>query len=188
MTSSRDSVRLPAGAGRLADYGIEAVDVGLTRILLPEEVTKAVFDRMKSSRERLAREIESEGQSQAQSIRVRAESDAKRIRAFADQFAQSIRDSGDREATAFLAQMNTNPELAVFLEKVRFIREVQPRTATLIFSTEMPGVDLLSPDSLNAGRASSHWLDDLMKSRAAAPAPSGGTGTQPSVTNAGGGQ
>ncbi len=157
------------GGGRLSDYGIEAADVGITRILLPEEVTKAIFDRMKSSRERLAREIESQGQSQAQAIRDRAESDAKRIRAFAEQFAQGIRDSGDREATAFLAQMNSNPELAVFLEKVKFIREIQPRTATLIFSTDMPGIDLLSPDSLNAGSPNSHWMNDLMVAKPNTP-------------------
>lgn len=30
----------------LADYGIEAVDVGVTRVMLPEETTKAVFERM----------------------------------------------------------------------------------------------------------------------------------------------
>lgn len=154
-----------AGVGRLADYGIEAVDVGLTRILLPEEVTKAVFDRMRSGRERIARETESRGQSEAQAIRDRAESDAKRIKAFAEQFAQSIRDMGDREATQYLSQMNVNPELAVFLEKVKFLRDVQPRTATLVFSTNMPGVDLLSPDTLSAGGAGNAWLQELMKSR-----------------------
>jgi membrane protease subunit HflC len=161
------------GTGRLADYGIEAVDVGLTRILLPEEVTKAVFDRMKSGRERIARETESRGQSEAQAIRDRADSDAKRIRAFAEQFAQSIRDMGDREATQYLAQMNANQELAVFLEKVKFLREVQPRTATLVFSTNMPGVDLLSPDTLNAGGAGGAWIGELMKSRTS-PSPRAG--------------
>ncbi len=161
-----------AGTGRLADYGIEAVDVGLTRILLPEEVTKAVFDRMKSGRERIARETESRGQSEAQAIRDRANADSKRIKAFADGFAQSIRDQGDREATQYLAKMNENQELAVFLEKVKFLREVQPRTATLIFSTNMPGMDLLSPDTLNVGGSGGAWLNDLLKSR-----PSGRTGS-----------
>lgn len=168
LRDARDGATTATGTGRLADYGIEAVDVGLTRILLPEEVTKAVFDRMKSGRERIARETESRGQSEAQAIRDRADADAKRIRAFAEQFAQSIRDTGDREATQYLSQMNSNPELAIFLEKVRFLREIQPRTATLVFSTDMPGIDLLSPDSLNLGPNSPAWLQELLRNRGGA--------------------
>lgn len=139
--------------GKLDDYGIAAVDVGLTRVLLPEEVTKAVFDRMRSSRNRLAKEIETQGQSQAQAIRDRAKADADKITAFADRLAQDIRTRGDEEAAPFLAQMNKNPELAVFLSNMEFIRQIQPRTTTLVLPTTMPGMQLLMPDALAGLRA-----------------------------------
>lgn len=135
---------------RLEDYGIEAVDVGMTRILLPQEVTKAIFDRMKSSRMRLAREIESQGQAQAQAIRDRATADAAKITAFAERLAQDIRTRGDREAAPFLKQMDANPQLAVFLQNMDFIRQMNPRTTTLVLPTSMPGLGLVMPDALQA--------------------------------------
>jgi modulator of FtsH protease HflC len=139
--------------GKLDDYGIAAVDVGLTRVLLPEEVTKAVFDRMRSTRTRLAKEIETQGQSQAQAIRDRAKADADKITAFAERLAQDIRTRGDEEAAPFLAQMNKNPELAVFLSNMDFIRQVTPRTTTLVLPSSMPGMQMLMPDALQGLRA-----------------------------------
>jgi hypothetical protein len=127
--------------------------VGLTRVLLPEEVTKAVFDRMRSTRTRLAKEIETQGQSQAQAIRDRAKADADKITAFAERLAQDIRTRGDEEAAPFLAQMNKNPELAVFLSNMDFIRQVTPRTTTLVLPSSMPGMQMLMPDALQGLRA-----------------------------------
>jgi membrane protease subunit HflC len=170
----RDARQSPSGGQqqvrRLADYGIEAVDVGLTRILLPEEVTKAVFDRMKSSRDRLAKEIESQGQSRAQSIRERAQADATRIRSFAESLAAETRRAGDVEASEYFEQMSENAELAVFMEKIRFLEDIRPRTATLVFSTQMPGLDLLSPGAVQGLRPGqfpgTSWLSDSMNSGA----------------------
>lgn len=133
---------------KLSDYGIAAVDVGITRIVLPEETTKAVFDRMKVTREGLAKETESKGNAQAAAIKAKAESDAKKIKDFAERLAQEIRNRGDVEAAPFFAQMNTNPELAVFLQNMDFIRESFGRRTTLILSGSMPGINLLFPDAV----------------------------------------
>lgn len=142
-----------ADGKKLADYGVEAIEVGLTRVLLPEAVTTAVFDRMKSGRERIAKEIESQGQSQAQAIRDKANSDAQKISAFAERLAQDIRSKGDNEVAPYLAMMNQNPQLAVFLDQMEFIRGMNPRTATLVIPSSYPGFNLLMPDSLNGIRA-----------------------------------
>jgi membrane protease subunit HflC len=150
---------------RLSDYGIEAVSVGMTRILLPQEVTKAVFDRMRAGRERLAREIESQGQSQAQAIRDKASSDARRITAFAEALAQNIRTQGDLEARPFLAQMNDNPELAVFMQNMEFIRKMPARTATLILPSTLPGFDALMPDYVQRTRASGQAIPGLISGK-----------------------
>jgi membrane protease subunit HflC len=138
---------------KLADYGVEAIEVGLTRVLLPEAVTTAVFDRMKSGRERIAKEIESQGQSQAQAIRDKANSDAQKISAFAERLAQDIRSKGDNEVAPYLAMMNQNPQLAVYLDQMEFIRGINPRTATLVIPSAYPGFNLLMPDALNGMRA-----------------------------------
>jgi len=133
---------------KLSDYGIAAVDVGITRIVLPEETTKAVFDRMKVTREGLAKETESKGNAQAAAIKAKADSDAKKIRDFAERLAQEIRNRGDIEAAPYFAQMNTNPELAVFLQNMDFIQDSFGRRTTLILSGSMPGINLLYPDSV----------------------------------------
>jgi modulator of FtsH protease HflC len=134
-------------------YGIEAVSVGMTRILMPQEVTAAVFERMKAGRERIKSEIESQGQSQAQTIRDRATSDAQKISAFAERLAQDIRSKGDSEVAPYLEMMNQNPQLAVYLEQMEFIRGMNPRTATLVVPSSYPGFNLLMPDALNTMRA-----------------------------------
>lgn len=133
----------------LADYGIEAVDVGVTRVMLPEETTRAVFERMGANRDRLAAEIEAKGQAVAQAIRDTAENESRMIRAFADSRAQEIRKQGDREAATYLGQMNSNPELAVFLRRMEFLRDATAKRMTFVFPTSMPGFDLVKPDALN---------------------------------------
>ncbi len=135
---------------QLADYGIQAVDVGLTRILLPEEVTRAVFDRMKATRDRLSKEIETQGQSQAEAIRTKAKSDAERITSFAQGLADRIRTRGDLEAVPYIEKMNQMPELAVFIANMDFIRKIDPRTSTLVVPSTMPGIGALMPDALSS--------------------------------------
>lgn len=134
----------------LADFGVAVTNVGLMRIVLPEETTKAVFDRMKATRAKIATEIESRGNSEADAIRARAESDARIIRDFADRLAKEIRTRGDREAVPFIAQMQSNPDLAVFLATTDFLREAYSKRTTLVLAADIPGIRLLFPDALDA--------------------------------------
>lgn len=133
----------------LGAYGIEVADVGINRVLLPEETTKAVFDRMGTNRERLAKEITAKGDADASSIRSAAESQATTILGFTDARAQEIRNVGDLEAAEFMARMKENPELAVFLKNMEFLREVLAKRITLVFPTSMPGFEATAPDALN---------------------------------------
>jgi membrane protease subunit HflC len=131
---------------QLADYGIEAVSVNITRIMLPEEVSRAIFERMKAGRERIAKEIESEGQSQAQAIRDKAAADAQRISSFAEQLAQTIRGKGDEESKPFIEQMASHPEFAVFLSQTEALKKFNPKQSTIVIDADMPGFNMLSPD------------------------------------------
>ncbi len=133
----------------LADFGIEAISVGISRVLLPEETTQAVAQRMIANRDKLAKTIESEGEARATEIMSRAESDRRRIIAFAEERAKQIRAAGDIEASDFLGQMNELPELAVFLKNMELLRESFGRRITLVWTAGMPGLSLLSPDALS---------------------------------------
>lgn len=139
-----------ARGGLLAAYGIEVVDLGITRVLLPEETTKSVFDRMKATREGDAKAIESQGLAQAQAIRSKAKADADRITAFAERLAQDIRVQGDLAAAPYLAAQNQNADLAVFLRSIRFMEEVKSNSFTLVFSGDTPGMAIFDPGVLNS--------------------------------------
>jgi membrane protease subunit HflC len=141
------------GGLSLADYGIEAIDVGITRLLLPEETTKAVIERMKAGRERIALETQSQGEAFAKSIRSKAEADARRITDFVERLGSDIRARGDREAAPYLAQMNSNPSLAVYLDNVNLLSSLVAKRTTLVLPTSMPGMSLFSPNALDGLKA-----------------------------------
>ena len=137
-----------SGGQPLNDYGIEISNVGIDRIVLPEETTTAVINRMGANRDRLAERYESEGRSQARAIEAEAASQAERIRAFAQRRADEILAKGEQEAAPYLAQQNINPELAVFIQNIKLMREAMAKKFTLIFSTSDYGMQLFDPEVL----------------------------------------
>lgn len=136
------------GGNPLSDYGITVTFVGIDRIVLPEDTTDAVITRMGANRDRLAERYESEGRSQARAIEAKARSDADKIRAFARRRADEIIAKGEAEAAPYLAQQNVNPELAVFIQNIRLMRESMAKKFTLIFSTSDYGMQLFDPNIL----------------------------------------
>jgi len=137
---------------KLADYGIEAEDLGLMRVVLTEEVSKAVMERMRSSREKIVKDTQSQGQAMANGIRSQADSDANRISQFAENLAQKIRAQGEFEAVQYYQQMNDHPELAQFNANMEFIREVYAKRMTMVVSAGMPGIGLMFPDAVEQMR------------------------------------
>ena len=132
----------------LSAYGIEPVEVGIMGMGLPQDTTKAVFEHMKAARDAIANAVVQQGQSEAGQIRSTAENNAQRIQHFANQLAASIKSQGDVEAKQFLSQMKEDPQLAVFIQNMDFYRKAWgSRGTTLVFSTALPGLDLLNPDS-----------------------------------------
>lgn len=136
--------------GSLDDYGMEVVTVGINRIVLPDETTKAVFESMKAERARLVADLESKGVSAAQAITSAAQQNARRIEDFTAALAADIRKRGDEEALDFVKLMNQSPELAVFLKNMDLIRDSLGKRITLIFSTNMPGMELYSPGAMGS--------------------------------------
>src|ERR1700722_10989018 len=92
MQQVRDEVN-----GQAKAFGIDVVDVRIKRADLPEENSQAVFDRMKSERQREAAGYRAEGARQAQTIR--ADADRQRIEIIADSQKQGqiLRGQGDAD-------------------------------------------------------------------------------------------
>lgn len=78
--------------------GVSVADVRIRRADLPLEVLQAINARMKTERERDAKEFRAQGQQQAQQIRAQAEKERTIIIAEAEKQAQITRGNGDELA------------------------------------------------------------------------------------------
>lgn len=96
LTESLDSVMVE-------QFGMNVIDVRVKRIDLPEEVSSAVFTRMRSERDILARQYRATGQELALGITADADRQAVVIEADAYKEAQQIRGDGDAMATNIYA-------------------------------------------------------------------------------------
>lgn len=97
MTQTRDLVNAAAKG-----FGIQVVDVRIRRADLPDETSQAVYDRMKSEREREAAEFRAQGFEFSERIKSGADREATVIRAEAEREAEILRGEGEGERTRIL--------------------------------------------------------------------------------------
>lgn len=83
-------------------FGIEIVDVRIRRADLPDEVSQQVYDRMKSEREREAKEFRAQGFEVAQRIKASADREATVIKAEAQRESEILRGQGEGDRTRIL--------------------------------------------------------------------------------------
>lgn len=76
--------------------GVNVADVRIRRADLPMEVMQAINERMKTERQRDAKEFRAKGQQKAQNIRATADKEAAIIVAEAEKQSQILRGEGDR--------------------------------------------------------------------------------------------
>lgn len=80
-------------------FGIKILDVRLTRVDLSERIKNSVHERMRSDREREARELRAKGEEAAQRIRSKAERERTEIISESKKKAEIIRGEADAVAT-----------------------------------------------------------------------------------------
>ncbi len=125
------------------DCGIAINTVGIKRIVLPEQITAAVFRQMRQTRQRLAQNARSEGEAIARSIRAIARSDEQRILAFAQRNAQSIRAEGDAAAAKYYRVFAQNENFAIFIRKLEALETILSTNSTFLLDTKLEPFDLL---------------------------------------------
>ncbi|MBB3141572.1 protease modulator HflC [Halomonas organivorans] len=90
---------------RLRDeLGVAILDIRVKRIDLPEDVSSAVYERMRSEREREAREWRAQGQEESERIRANADRRRRVLLAQANERAETLRGEGDAEAAAIFSE------------------------------------------------------------------------------------
>ena len=119
--------------------GIKVVDIRVKRIDLSQKVSENVYARMRTERERLAREHRSKGKETATRIHADADAESRVIVAEAYREAQSVRGDGDATAAATYAKAyGKNPEF------YRFYRSMDAYKNTFMSKDD---VMLINPDS-----------------------------------------
>jgi membrane protease subunit HflC len=100
--------------------GITVVDVRLSRVELPPAASQAVFQRMRTDREREAAELRAIGAQDAQTIRARSDREAQVILGEANRKAEEFRGEGDGARNRIFAEaFGRDPEF------FRFYRSMQ---------------------------------------------------------------
>ena len=126
----RDQVNIKART-----LGMEIIDVQIRRADYPEVTSQAIFARMISERERIAREFRATGEEEAQKIRASAEK--QRVVTVADGARQSqeIRGAGDAEAIRIYAEaFGQDPEFFSFYRSMEAYRKSFNQDDTMVIN------------------------------------------------------
>ncbi len=127
--------------------GLNIAFLGIKRLGLPESVTRLVFERMQSEREVKVSQIQGEGTTQSSSIRTRADYESAKLLAEADAQATRILGEGEKEAAKSFEVFKQEPELAVFLLKLKALDQFLQNRSTLILDNNTAPLDLLKPQA-----------------------------------------
>ncbi|MGB0291366.1 MAG: protease modulator HflC [Luteolibacter sp.] len=108
---------LKASQPKVADWGIELIDVRFKRINYKSGVIQKIYSRMASERMQIAERFRSEGAGEAAKIIGKKERDLLKIESLAYKKEQEIRGAADAKATQIYANAyNTSPVAADFYQ------------------------------------------------------------------------
>jgi modulator of FtsH protease HflC len=115
-------------------FGIEVVDVRISRANLPMQNSQAVYQRMQTERQREAAEFRAQGSEKSQEIRARADRDVTVLVADATQQGEQARGDGDADRARIFAQAyGKDPEFYAFYRSMQaYETGLQPSNTRLV--------------------------------------------------------
>jgi membrane protease subunit HflC len=126
-------------------FGIEVVDVRISRFTYPEAVKPAVYAEIRSERERVAVQYRSEGASQKAQLESLADLQREQLLAQARREAATIRGEGEAKAMEiFNAAHQKSPEFYQLLKTLETYRSILDEQTTLVLSADSPLLKLLT--------------------------------------------
>ncbi|MBO9646592.1 MAG: protease modulator HflC, partial [Pseudacidovorax sp.] len=130
-------------------WGIDIVDVRVTRIDYVEAITESVYRRMEAERKRVANELRSTGQAEGEKIRADADRQREVTVANAYRDAQKIKGEGDAQAaSAYADAFGRDPQFA------QFYRSLEAYKQSFNKKSDVLVVDPASTDFFRAMRSS----------------------------------
>lgn len=130
-------------------WGVDIVDVRITRVDYAETITESVYRRMEAERKRVANELRSTGGAEGE--KIRAEADRQRDITIANAYrdAQIIKGQGDAEAARIYGEaFGRDPQFA------QFYRSLEAYKASFNKKSDVVVVDPSSTDFFKAMRSS----------------------------------
>lgn len=124
--------------------GIEIVDVRIRRLNLPAGNMRAVFERMRSERQKIAERYRSAGLAENRMIRSQADRQAGELLAKANAEAERIRGDGDADAIRILNEAHArDPQFAATLQTLEAYKQILNERTTLVLSASNSLLKLL---------------------------------------------
>jgi membrane protease subunit HflC len=132
-------------ASARADYGIELVEIRLRRFNYPPQVREAIFDRIRSERNRKVADYQSEGAQLAENIKSQSEADARVLLANARADEQRLKGEADAESDRIRnAAQSKDVGFYTFLKKLEeYQRILGDNKSMLLLSSHRGLFDLL---------------------------------------------
>ncbi len=129
---------------QLLPYGIEVVDVRIKRTDLPQENLNAIFARMRSERQKQAKQYRSEGYEIAEKIRAEAEKERAIIIAEAKKKAEAIKGEGEAEATRIYAEaFKKDPKFFEYWRTIEAYKKGLEKDTTFVLTPKNDFLKLL---------------------------------------------
>jgi membrane protease subunit HflC len=128
---------------RALTNGLNIAFLGIKRLGLPESVTKLVFERMESERAVLVSQIQGDGERQASELKSRADYESAKLLAEADAQATKTQGEGEKIAARSFETFKQEPDLAIFLLKLKALEQFLQNRTTLILDDSTSQLDLL---------------------------------------------
>ena len=142
LTGQRNDITRSIGEevnASVASLGIKIIDVRLRRADYPTATSQNIFNRLKSEREREAKEFRATGEEEAQKIRADAEKTRTVILSEAQRESQEIRGAGDSQAIQIYADsFGQDADFFAFYRSMEAYRRSMNNNGTSL---------VLSPDS-----------------------------------------
>lgn len=105
-------------------WGVDVIDVRITRADYVEAITESVYRRMEAERKRVANELRSTGGAEGE--KIRADADRQREVTLADAYrdAQKVKGEGDAQAAALYAEaFGRDPQFAQFYRSLEAYKQ-----------------------------------------------------------------
>jgi membrane protease subunit HflC len=119
------------------EYGIALVDVRIKRIDLPPEIANSIFNRMRTERERIAKEYRSEGNEESTKIRATTDKEKTILIAEAYKQEQTVRGKGDAKAIKIYADaLQKDPKFYAFIRSMEAYKTSLKNDTTILMTED----------------------------------------------------